>query len=46
MTCRTILQWPNKQLSETSSLCGEVNEEVVSNVRDVVDTLKASFGVA
>ena len=45
MTCRTILQWPNKQLAETSSLCGEVNEEVISNVRDVVDTLRASFGV-
>ncbi len=46
MTCRTILQWPNRQLSELSEPCGEeINEDTISVVADVVDTLKASFGI-
>ena len=46
MTCRTILQWPNRSLAKKSTACGsEVTEEVLSNVTDVVDTLRASFGV-
>ena len=45
MTCRTILQWPNRQLAEKSTECGQVNDEVLSNIHDVVDTLRASFGV-
>ena len=45
MTCRTILQWPNRQLSEKSTDCGEINDEIMSYVSDVVDTLRASFGV-
>ena len=46
MTCRTILQWPNRSLAEKSTACGtEITDEVLSNVTDVVDTLRASFGV-
>ena len=45
MTCRTILQWPNRQLAEKSAVCGQVDESVMSDVHDVVDTLRASFGV-
>ena len=45
MTCRTILQWPNRQLAEKSEACGQIDEEVMSNIHDVVDTLRASFGV-
>ena len=45
MTCRTILQWPNRQLAEKSTECGQINDEVMSNIHDVVDTLRASFGV-
>ena len=46
MTCRTILQWPDKKLSEKSLPCGsEISEDILSNVTDVVDTLRASFGV-
>ena len=46
MTCRTILQWPNRKLAEKSKACGpEITEEVLASVADVVDTLRASFGV-
>ncbi len=46
MTCRTILQWPDKKLSEISLPVGnDITEEVIANVTDVIDTLKASFGV-
>ena len=46
MTCRTILQWPDKQLSEISSPVGDtITEEVLSHVTDVVDTLRATFGI-
>ncbi len=46
MTCRTILQWPNKELSEISLPVGDViTEDILSNITDVIDTLKASFGV-
>ena len=45
MTCRTILQWPDRQLSEKSESCGQIDEGVISNIHDVVDTLRASFGV-
>ena len=46
MTCRTILQWPDKQLSEKSVPVGsEITSDDLSDIQDVVDTLKASFGV-
>ena len=46
MTCRTILQWPDKQLSEISSPIGDsITEDVLSDITDVIDTLRASFGV-
>jgi len=45
MTCRTILQWPNKSLEDKSEECGNISDDIVENVNDVVDTLKASFGV-
>ena len=46
MTCRTILQWPNRSLTKKSNSCGtEITEEILSNIADVVDTLRASFGV-
>ena len=46
MTCRTILQWPDKQLSEISSpIGGSITEDVLSDITDVIDTLRASFGV-
>ena len=46
MTCRTILQWPDKQLSEISPPVGDaITDDVLTNVTDVVDTLRATFGV-
>ncbi len=45
MTCRTILQWPDKQLSELSTPVGDITEDVLSDITDVIDTLRASFGV-
>lgn len=46
MTCRTILQWPDKKLAEKSTPCGpEITDDIIQNVTDVVDTLKTSFGV-
>ena len=46
MTCRTILQWPDKQLSQKSApVGGEITSDDLSDIQDVIDTLRASFGV-